>query len=165
MTHTAARSASALLLMAGLACEIPTAPPRFLPTFVVDVQSVSLPVTATPASTFITRDLADLDREVVARSRGGALVLRIDNPAGAAGTLSLGIEGGGEVVQSTIDVSEPSVRIPLGEAALRAFLSSVVMLRAAGTLCPSDGCVQRPPPFPEVVLRPRLEIVMEIGGV
>lgn len=165
MTNTAARSAAAFLLMGLLACEIPTAPPRFQPTFVVDVDPVSLPVTSMAASTFISRDLANVDPDVAGRARGGAVVLRIDNPSAATGVLTIRVDGGGETVTSAVDAAATSVRIPLDVAEMRAFLTSALMIRATGTLCPADGCVQRPPPFPAVTLHPRLEVQLEIGGV
>ena len=165
-TNTAARSALSLVLVAGLsACDIPTAPPRFQPTFVVDVESVSLPVTSAAASTFVSRDLADVDPDVAARTRGGAVLLRIDNPSAAAGVLSVRVDGGGETVRADVDAAAGTIRIPLTEKEMRAFLTSAVMLRAQGTLCPADGCALRPPPFPAVTLRPRLEIRLEIGGL
>lgn len=141
------------------------APPRFQPTFVVETAPVSVPVTSSPASSFVSRDLADLDPDIAARARSGALLIGVANATGARGTARVRIDGGGATVQGEIAIDAGGTgRLEIGEAAMRAFLADAVVIRVAGTLCPAAGCGVRPPPFPEVTFRPRLEIVFEIGG-
>lgn len=165
MTNAAARDALAFLCAAGLlACDIPTAPPRFQPTFVIDAEPLTLPVTSTATSSFTSRDMADLDSDLLSRARGGVLVVRVENAIAATGSALVRVDGGGETVEMALDIMRADDRIQLSERQMRAFLSGAVMIRATGTLCPADGCASRPPPFPQIRLRPRLEILFEIGG-
>ena len=157
--------AALIATVAAGACDLPTSPPRFQPTFVVETAPVTVPVTSTPASSFVARDLADLDPDVAARARSGALVVSVDNAVAARGSVRVRVAGGGATVEGDIALDAAGAgRIDIPEDALRAFLSDAVVIHVSGTLCPASGCVVRPPPFPEVTFRPRLEIVFEIGG-
>lgn len=147
------------------ACELPTASPRFQPTFVVETAPVAVPVTSAPASSFVSRDLADLDPDLVARARAGALHIAVDNASGARGVTHIRIDGGGATVEGDIVLDGAAVgRIEIPEDAMRALLEDAVLIRVSGTLCPASGCSAVAPPFPEVTFRPRLQITFEIGG-
>ena len=161
----AVRALVSLLLVAPAACDLPTAPPRFEPAFVVEAEPVQLPVTATPASSFVTRELTDLDPEVARKASGGTVWIDIDNPAGALGTVHVRLAGGGRSVEADlpVDALAPG-RIDVAEAAMRAFLQDAVVIGVSGTLCPASGCTTVQPPFPRITLRPRIEITFRIGG-
>lgn len=156
---------AALLLVAVVSCDLPTSPPRFQPTFVIAAEEIRVPVTSTSASAATSRDLRGFDADMVARARGGALVVDLVNPAAATGTVTVRIEGGGASVQGEVDVAGGNgQRIPVPEATLQTLLGSDARITVSGTLCPASGCAPGPAPFPEVVFRPRIEITFEIGG-
>lgn len=164
--RTRAARALILFLPAALAaCDLPTSPPRFEPAFVVEAEPVEVPVTATPASSFTTRDLADLDPAIVRSARGGTVWIDVDNPAGAQGTVRIRLAGGGSAVEAdlAIEAGTPA-RIDVDEAAMRAFLEDAVVIGVSGTLCPASGCATVRPPFPRITFRPRIEITFRIGG-
>ncbi len=153
------------MAIAAIGCDLPTAPPRFQPTFVLQADPVKVPVTSAAASSQATRDLRDIDPDLAARARGGAVVVSVDNPSGATGQVRVRIEGGGALVEGDVPLSATNGhRITVPEVAMRAFLGNSVTIRVSGTLCPASGCQLRPPPFPEVTFRPRIEVTFEIGG-
>lgn len=165
--HRRRRPAMAALtcfsMVAAGACDLPSGPPRFQPTFVVGVEEIRVPVTSANASGGTERDLGGIDDELADRSRGGAIVVDIDNATGAIGVVSVRLAGGGAVVTGTVDVAGgDGQRIEIAEEQLRALLGSTVDVTVTGRLCPADGCAQRPPPFPEVTFKPRIEVVVEI---
>jgi hypothetical protein len=154
-----------VLPLALLACDLPTAPPRFQPVFVVEIAPVEVPVTSTPAAASTERDLTDIDPDLIDRARAGAVVFDLVNPSGAAGQMAVRIEGGGQLVEGTVLVNGgDGQRIAIPGAVLRALMSGEVSIDVSGKLCPAAGCALRPPPFPEVTFRPRIEITFEIGG-
>jgi hypothetical protein len=147
------------------ACDIPTAPPRFETTFVVPGETVTVPVTSQDASASVTYDLTDTE-DLAGRSRGGALVVNVENATGATGTVQVRIAAGGVSVEGTVDLSAGSgQRIEVGRDELAALLGRELTVTAAGRLCPASGCNPvNLPPFPNVTFDTRLEVVLELGG-
>jgi hypothetical protein len=165
--HSMKRWASCIAATAVMltACEIPTAPPRFESTFVVPGETVTVPVTSQNASASATYDLTET-ADLVGRSRGGALVVDVDNASGATGTVLVRIAAGGVTVEGTVDLSAGSgQRIPVSRNDLAALLGRELTITASGRLCPQSGCsAVTLPPFPSVTFETRLELVLELGG-
>jgi hypothetical protein len=147
------------------ACDIPTAPPRFETTFVVPGETVTVPVTSRSASASATYDLTDTG-DLVDRSRGGAIVVDVENAEAASGTVLVRFAAGGVTVDGTVDLSAGSgQRIPVSRDELAALLGRELTITATGTLCPASGCSPLSlPPFPSVTFETRLELTLEIGG-
>jgi hypothetical protein len=156
-------AAAAVVMLTG--CDIPTAPPRFETTFVVPGETVTVPVTSRSASASAAYDLSDTG-DLVDQSRGGAVVVDVENPANATGSVLVRFAAGGVVVEGTVDLSAGGgQRIPVSREELAALLGRELTITASGTLCPASGCnALSLPPFPNVTFDTRLELTLEIGG-
>jgi hypothetical protein len=147
------------------ACDVPTAPPRFETRFVVAGEEVSVPVTSRQASATSGYDLTEA-ADLAGRAQGGALVVDVENAAGATGLVAIRITGGGTTVDGTVDLAAGGgQRIPADREQVRALLGQDVTITATGTLCPQSGCdANALPPFPMVRFETRFELMLELGG-
>ena len=155
----------AALAVALTACDVPTAPPRFETRFVVAGEDVSVPVTSRQASATSGYDLTDA-ADLAGRARGGALVVDVENAAGATGLVAIRISGGGVTVAGTVDLAAgDGQRIPADREQVQALLGHDLTVTATGTPCPQSGCnAAALPPFPMVRFETRLELMLELGG-
>jgi hypothetical protein len=146
-----------------MACDIPTAAPRFESTLRFPTEDLAIPVTGTPVRTSATDDLTEID--LADDVRRATVRVSPENPSGATGQVAFTITGGGATVQAMVDVAGARDQsIEIGEADVRALLGSVITLNAAGTICPVTGCGPVSPPFPTVTLKTVIDVVLEIGG-
>ena len=110
-------------------------------------------------------DLTDAS-ELAGRARSGALIVDIENTAGATGLVAIRIAGGGVTVDGTVDLAGgDGQRVLADRAQVQALLGHEVAVTASGTLCPQSGCDGSAfPPFPMVRFETRLELMLELGG-
>jgi hypothetical protein len=144
------------------ACDIPTGLPKIESRYLFPVEDLVVPVTGVAASATTEQDFSDID--LTDRVNGAVIRVAPDNPAGATGTLTFTIAGGGETASAAVNVAGGEQRIDLDAAQTRAFLGSRVTITASGTLCRSSGCGFLPPPFPQVTLKNRIELLVQFGG-
>lgn len=146
------------------ACEVPTDLPRLESTFVVPTEQLTLPVAGQPVSVLMTHDMAQ-NRNLVSRTRGGTLVVEIENGASAMGRIDLRVSNGQVDVMASLDARGENVqRIPLTRVEIQSLLGSMVTLRASGTLCPAAGCGTSGPAGQVVRLRGRFELVLDTAA-
>jgi len=144
-------------------CDVPTGLPRFASTWRFPTADVVVPVAGVQGSTTVTEDLTDVD--ISDRVRSAVIRIRPENAAGATGTITFSIQGGGVTVRGTVNVVNPAVQtIPISEAEVRALLGSSAAFTASGTVCRAGGCGPVPPPHASVTLKTELELVLEVGG-
>lgn len=132
---------STWLVLIGLvsACDVPTEAPQLESTFLVTTEQLSVPVAGAPVTVVLTHDMAGA-RNLVTRTRGGSLIVDIENGSAATGRITLRVSNGQVDIMAFIDSRGQNERIPLTRSEVQSLLGSVVTLRASGTLCPASGC-------------------------
>jgi hypothetical protein len=154
----------ALLAAATLvACDVPTALPRFDSTFAVPGPEVQVPVVGAPVPAVpVTLDLGEVDEDLRARAQGGEIQLTPLNPEDGTGTLQVTITDAesAATVSQTIEVTAagtPQI-VNVGADEMRAFLGGDVTITVTGTLGPAAI------PTRLVVLETLVRITFELGG-
>jgi hypothetical protein len=161
--HCRALRAVAPVSLLAAACGLPTDLPRFESTFVVPAERIVVPVASQPVTASVAHDLGEAE-DLARRARGGAVVIDVENPSGAAGSIQLRITADQADVTGTIDPRVASrLRLPLTPAEVQSILGNVVTLRASATLCPASGCAPGVPPGATVTLRARYELTLVVG--
>jgi hypothetical protein len=164
-TADSARWRTGLLIsiLAASSCDVPTGLPRIESRYRFPVEDVTLPVTGVPATVTVSQDLSGID--LSDRVSGATIRITPLNAAGATGTVTFRITGGGVTVNGSVNVAGPAGQtVPLDEAQARALLGGVIQISASGTLCRATGCGLELPPFPSVTLDNEIELMVRLGG-
>lgn len=115
----------------------------------------------------VTVNLSGMDAEMRDRVRSGALIMVMDNPFGVTGSLELRmrVAGTGTDIRRTLQVAagRSAQRIELTGDEVRSLVGQRVDVSVTGPVSGSAGPVVVRPQL-EIVLDPRLELVLEIGS-
>lgn len=115
----------------------------------------------------MTLDLTGVDGGIRDRVRGGALVLVLSNPFAVAGTLQLRLQAatsGADIVRPVqVAPAGTTQRLELTQEELRSLLGHRVTATVAGPVSGTAGPITVRPEQ-ELVLVPRLDLILEIGS-